>query len=227
LLHNKYTLGLILIIISFLACVISFYYIIFGVPVFTIGVVFIFFSDKGLSRKLITAVTPVVLWLPASYLFLYWYGKTTPDTFLINSNFHGKFRVIYGENCGIEPPTEKGRRILRIPENGILIIKPKFESGYIDHQYYLTDSDGKMKKAYGIVDVRNKVDSFPAVALSGSGNISGPMPDGGSSSKSELSIHFSDFHVYSSDTIVSDDFKSDQRFDSLTSAIVEKCRKFQ
>lgn len=60
--------------------------------------------------------------------------------------------------------------------------------------------------------------------LSGTGNIAGPI-NGGFSSESELTIHFSDFYVYNQDTSEVENFKYSERFDSLTIAIVDSCRK--
>ena len=221
----KFTIGLTLIILCFLACTISYYLLVFGLPIFFVGAIFVFVSKKRLSTKIVTTLAPILLWLPGTYLFLSWYGKTTPETFLIPSDFQGKFRVVYGEECGIEPKIKKGRRILEIPSNGILVIKPEFEAGIINHEYYLIDDKGKRIKTNGIIDFKQRINNLPAVMLSGSGNFAGPMADGSFSSESELSIHYSDFYVYNRDTTDVEDFKFSQRFDSLTNVIVDTCRK--
>jgi hypothetical protein len=189
------------------------------------GTVLVFISKKSLKLKFITTVTPVILWLPATYIFLSLYGRTTPQSFLIPSNFQGKFRIVYGEKCGVEPKNENGRRILAIPSNGILIIKPEFEAGIINYEYYLVEKNGNRKKANSISEYKERLKKLPAVLFAGSGSSGGLMPDSSFSSESPFAIHYSDFYIYNTDTTDIEDFKFSQRFDSLTDAIVEGCRR--
>ena len=119
--NKTYKIGLVLIILSFIACIISFYFIIFGLPIFLIGMTVVLFSKTQFKTKLITTILPIILWLPATYIFLYFYGLTTPETFLIPSTLEKRFRVIYDEKCGVEPKYENGRRIIVIPYNGVLM----------------------------------------------------------------------------------------------------------
>ena len=68
----------------------------------------------------------------------------------------------------------------------------------------------------------------PGVLLGGSGAIGGSMPDGSSSTESLTAVHFTDFTVFNKDTTMIDQrtqFKFEQKFDSLTTAMVEECRK--
>jgi hypothetical protein len=126
----KYNIGLTLVVLSFIACTINFYLIIFGFPIFVIGAVLIFISKKPFKTKIIATALPIILWFPITLLFYNFTGKTTPETFLIPKDFQGKIRVIYGEKCGIDPPEENGRRVLKIPNSGLLIIKPDIEPVY-------------------------------------------------------------------------------------------------
>jgi energy-coupling factor transporter transmembrane protein EcfT len=219
----KYNIGLTLAILAFIACSISYYLIIFGLPVFLVGAILIFISKKSTATKLLSTILPIVLWLPTTFVFLYFYGKTTPETYLIPKDFNGKFRVIYGEQCGIEPKEENGRRVLEIPDNGILIIKPEFEAGTVDHEYYSVDKNGhrvKLTMLYDFIDSKGK----SGVYLSSTGSIGGPMPDGGSSSESPLAIEFGDFYVLNGDKTQKEDNRFETRFDSLTTANVDLCR---
>jgi hypothetical protein len=165
------------------------------------------------------------------YLFSFassYLTRPEKETYLIPNDFEGKFRVIYGEKCGINPPFENDRRVLNIPDNGILIIQPKFEAGIIDHEYFLVDKKGNRKKINMLWDYKQRTTESPGVLLGGSGSMGGAMPDGGSSSESPLAIHFTDFTVFNKDTTSSDEreeFKFQQRFDSLTNALVDECRK--
>ena len=52
----------------------------------------------------------------------------------------------------------------------------------------------------------------------------GAIPDVGFSSESPLAINHPDFLVYQ-DTIDRYDFKEERKFDSLTTTLVEQCRK--
>ena len=151
-------------------------------------------------------------------------SRPEPETFLIPQNFEGSFKVIYGEECGMNPIIENGRRVLQIPSNGILIIQPEFEGGIIDHEYYFIDKDGKRTKIEQYENYSDGSKNIPGVQLGGSGSIGGAMPNGGSSSESHLAIHYTDFKVYQ-DTIDRYDFKEERRLDSLTTALVAECRK--
>jgi hypothetical protein len=189
------------------------------------------------TKTTISSVLKIILGFPIILIFsvisiygLSFFGsylsRPEPETFLIPTNFEGGFKVVYGEECGIMPPTEKGRRILRIPANGILIVHPEFESGTIDHEYYFIDEDGKRTKIEQYENYSNGTKNIPGVRLGGSGSMGGAMPGGGSSSESPLAIHYTDFQVYQ-DTIDRYDFKEERKFDSLTTTLVEECRKLK
>lgn len=75
---------------------------------------------------------------------------------------------------------------------------------------------------------KQQTTELPGVLLGGSGSTTGAMPDGGSSSGSPLAIHFTDFTVFNKDITVRDErkeFKFQQRFDSLTTTLVDEYRK--
>jgi len=225
---KAYIFGLILVILSFIASTISYYLIIFAIPIFIIGAIAIFFSKKKLAIKLITVIIPLVLYLPSTYLFLSLYGRTTPVTFLIPADYEGQFCVVYGEKCGANPTYENGRMVLNIPYNGIIIIQPKFETGIVNHEYYLVNKNGSRKKINALMDYKQRTTESPGVLLGGSGSMAGAMPDGSSSSESPLAIHFTDFTVYNKDTTEKDErveYRLQQRFDSLTNALVNACRE--
>jgi hypothetical protein len=181
-----------------------------------------------LAFPLIMIIAVIAIFI-VSFLSSY-LNRPEKETYLIPSNFEGHFRIIYGEKCGINPIFEDGRRVLKIPDNGILIIQPKFEAGIIDHEYYLVDKNGKRKKANTVLDFKQQTTKFPRVEFRGSGSLGGAMPDGGLSSESPLAIHFADFNLYNKDINDQDeitDYKLKQQFDSLTNVIVNKCRQKQ
>jgi hypothetical protein len=181
----------------------------------------------GLLIFPLTLIAVVVAIFLFSFLGSY-LTRPEKETYLIPNNFEGQFRIIYGETCGINPTTEDGRRVLRIPENGILIIQPKFEAGTIDHEYYLADKNGKRQKINMRWDYKQRITKSPGVLLGASGSIGGAMPDGSSSSESPLAIRFTDFTVFNKDTTTRgerENYKIQQQFDSLTSALVDECRQ--
>jgi len=181
----------------------------------------------GLLSFPLTLIVVVIGMYLFSFASSYFTGPEK-ETYLIPSDFEGEFRVIYGEKCGINPPFENDRRVLNIPDNGILIIQPKFEAGTIDHEYFLVDNKGNRKKINMLWDYKQRTTESPGVLLGGSGSMGGAMPDGGSSSESPLAIHFTDFTVFNKDTISGEDseeFQFQHRLDSLTNALVDECRK--
>jgi len=134
----------------------------FSIPVFLLWIIGVFFQllfiDKFIRTEgkeaIFIGVLKLILGFPivlvlsvvsifALSLFNSYLSRLEPKTFLMDENFAGRVRVIYGEECGINPPIENGRRIFQIPENGILIIQPEFEDGIIDHEYYFVDNDGE------------------------------------------------------------------------------------
>ncbi len=192
-------------------------------------------ADKPKVSKVILGLLSFPLTLIVVVIGMYLFSfaisyltRPEKETYLIPNDFEGEFRIIYGEKCGINPAIENGRRVLQIPANGILIIQPDFEAGAIDHEYYLVDKNGKRQKINMLWDYKQRTTKSPGVLLSGSGSMGGAMPDGGSSSESPLAIHFTDFTVFNKDTTARDnreEFKFQQRFDSLTNALVDECRK--
>ena len=217
----------------------------FSIPIFLLWIIGMFFQLVFIDQFIQTQHTkttakvyikvilgfPIILLLSVigiyglSFIGSY-LSKPEPETFLIPTNFEGSFKVIYGEECGLNPPIENGRIILQIPANGILIVQPEFEGGIIDHEYYFIDNDGKRTKIEQYENYSDGTKNIPGVRLGGSGSIVSAMPNGGSSSESPLAIHFTDFQVYQ-DTIDRYDFKEERKFDSLTTALVEECRKWK
>lgn len=84
-----------MIIISFIACVISFYLLVFGIPTFMVGALLFFLSKQTIKVKLITTLTLILLYIPLTFLFLYVYNYSTPKTILIPKDFEGNLRVVY------------------------------------------------------------------------------------------------------------------------------------
>ena len=186
--------------------------------------------SKVVLRLLVFPLTLIVVVISmffVSFLGSY-FTRPEKETYLIPHNFEGQFRIIYGEKCGVNPTYEDGRRVLQIPDNGILIIQPEFEAGTIDHEYYLVNKDGSRKQVDMIWNYKQRTTKSPTVLLGPSGSMGGAMPDGGYSSESPLAIHYTDFTVFNGDTTTKserENFKFEQHFDSLTNALVDECRR--
>jgi hypothetical protein len=212
---RAYLTGLILIAITFIACIISFYLLIYGIFILGIGILFLWVSKKPVKTKLFATILPIILYLPATYLFLLAYNYTSPKTFLIPSDYEGTIRIVYEEKCGLTLTKENGRQILQFPQNGILILNEKFDGG-INNEYYLVDNNGKRTKITESSDFKDKTKKLPLIQVGGAGTLGG--------NEHEKGIIFSDFYLYNKDTTSTDDYKLSQRFDSLTNVVVNSCR---
>jgi hypothetical protein len=210
---KTYLVGLILITISFIACVISFWLLYYGILIFAIGAIFVVLSKKSTKTKLLTTILPILVYVPVTYIFLLAYNYTTPKTFLIPVDYEGTLRIVYEESCGTKLKKENGRRIFKFPNNGMLILNEEFDGG-INHEYYFVDKSGNRIRIEQILNYKDR--KIPSVQVGGAGTIG--------ASDDEESITFSDFYLYNKDTLAVDDYRAYQRFDSITIATVKACR---
>src|SRR5204863_8774317 len=79
-------------------------------------------------------------------------SRKVKETFIIPNGFEGRIAIIFNQPFAEPIPIENGRRIYRIPNDGILISSSKLESGWIDQEYYYVDSQGRQSK----IPVQNK-----------------------------------------------------------------------
>ena len=221
--QTAFYIGLTLVAISFIACVVSFYLLAFGIPTFLAGTIFIFLSKQNINIKLLSTLTPLILYVPSTLLFLYAHNYSTPKTILIPKNFEGNLRVVYEENCGRNYDKTDGIKTLTFPDNGILILNEDFDR-HVNYDYYLVDELGNRTKIPQILNFKDRIQKRPCVLVGGSGTI-GQTIEANSTNYVEKEITFSDFYIYNNDTVDRNDFKSQQKFDSLTTAIVNQCRQ--
>lgn len=104
-------------------------------------------------------------------------------------------------------------------DNGLLIIRPEFEAGFIDHEYYFIDSTGQRVKAKKHYDPE---DRSKGVTLGSSGSMGGAMRDGSVSSESPSAIRYTNLYVYDGSKAYNarEHTLRAQRMDSLTVASV-------
>ena len=221
--EKVFYIGLTLIIISFIACVISFYLLVFGIPTFLVGATLVLFSKQTIQKKLLATLLPIVLYFPLIFLFLFIYNYSTPKTILIPKNFDGKLRVVYEEKCGSNYDKTDGVKTLTFPENGILILNEDFDR-HVNYNYYLVDELDNRTEIRQIIAFSDKVQKRPCVLVGGSGTI-GQTIEANTKNQEEKGITYSEFYVYNKETIDRNDFKDQQKFDSLTTAIVNQCRQ--
>jgi hypothetical protein len=141
-----FKVGIILII--FFSAVIGFFNIAvlywFGLPILGLlaGTIAVWFSKESIKTKILSSILPLPIILFSFFLFYLLLPKAEPETILLPQNFRGHLVVVFDEPCGQSLAYEKGRRIYRIPNNGILIINAKQTFGVIDRKFYLVDENG-------------------------------------------------------------------------------------
>ncbi len=215
---KNYISGLFLVSLSFIAGVLSYYLIYLVIPVFLLGVIFIFGSDANIRIKLATVIAPLFLYFPIMHIVFSLYSKTDPVKFIIPADYEGQFCVVYGEKCGTSPIKIADTIILSIPDNGILILQAKYKPGIVSHQFYLKNKNGNSKKINEVYSLKDVNNHMPAILMGGTGSIGSSSPGGASSN--ETSITFTKFTVFNRDTLLSKSHKTEQLIDSL----VSQCR---
>ncbi len=220
--QTTFYIGITLIAISFIACVVSFYFVVFGMPMFSVGAILVVFSNQKIRTKLLAILIPLILYIPTALLFLYIYNYSTPKTILIPQNYDGVLRVVYEEKCGNNYGELDGVKTLTFPENGILILNEDFDR-HINYDCYLVDKSGNKTKIPQVIDFNNRTSKRPYILFISSGSI-GYATDVNSEKEEEREIKYSDFYVYNSNFQSNED-DAKLKMDSLTFAVVNRCRQ--
>ncbi len=220
--NNFFYIGISLLLIGAFGLTFMAFFAIIGLPIFIIGIILILVSKRKLKIKLFwilgTLASIIIFWPIWTKI-----NTIEPETYLIPKDYAGKVKIIYGLDCGIEPKIENGRKILKIPNDGILFVKYKFKSGIIDHEYYSVSKNGERIKLKQYENYRDRAKNIPGIGFGASGNFPGEMPNGGFSSESPLTVHYSEFQVLK-DTIVEYDFLKEKKFDSIVRNRIKKCK---
>jgi len=144
-----FRIGVILIV--FWSIIIGVFHIgvfyLFGIPIFglLLGIILVWYSSKSSKTSLLFSLLPIPI-IVILFFTLYQLNKGEPETFLVSENFRGDFVVFYGESCGQEKVYENGRRIHRIPSDGILITRFEETKGFLDEKLYFVASNGSRTK---------------------------------------------------------------------------------
>lgn len=166
---------------------------------------------------LVAALLFLFLWSFAlSYL-----NRPHKELYLIPNGYQGQFRVVYGELGGEEPVFEEGRRVIQIPKEGVIVLRPRFEEGEIDHRYFMVESSGQRKQ---LASSEQPSSILPKVELAGSGTMS--IAQGRDSEVLSSPVYYTDLSVTYPGVAWDDRAYTIQQWhlDSLTTVEVEKCR---
>jgi hypothetical protein len=215
----SYIIGLVIVVISWAA---SFYmhFLIITIPVFILGLVLIWVSQVRTKTKVITTLIPIILWYPVVATFVLANKKEmSPETFLIPSNFRGQITVYYEEPCGEEVTISQGRRIYRIPSNGVLILKNKFETGLVNQKYFFVTNDGKQTEIDKLYrEEFNEEDSYQKNPKEPSRSEVGVFLLG-SSASANLHLHSLHINCYDSLRVF-----NEQKYEQYADSILQDCR---
>ncbi|MEN8927244.1 MAG: hypothetical protein ABF242_07410 [Flavobacteriales bacterium] len=160
-------IGKIIIVSTFLVSAITFYWVLFLIPIFLIGVLLVVFSKRTKTlSKVLWSVLPIILWYPVLFLFLFIFGsvgKATAqkiDFIFKEGKIFDKIELIDNMPCGQEIIIENGRQQVYIEPNIMTLYQGNFEYGYINHDYYFIRENGeKIKGVNKGFDVIFEMDS--------------------------------------------------------------------
>ncbi|HEY1040317.1 MAG TPA: hypothetical protein VGF30_12965 [Bacteroidia bacterium] len=163
----KFYSGLVLIIAGAVVCL-NMFLLAVGIPIFAIGAALVFISKKSVLTKVITVLTPVILWFAVFKLMerIIIHAKseivvTVPD------EFSGQVRIVYGEESGMSPQETDNKMQLEVPANGVLIIKPSIKAGIQDVTYSFKTKNGVPFSFYDMSKIGDQSVKRPAVFYEG------------------------------------------------------------
>ena len=166
------------------------------------------------------SLTPIVVF--ALYQFLwYQFKKVPPETFLIPKDYKGKIHVHFNKPCGQAAEVKNGRRLYKIPMNGILLSQFKDKQGFIDQQYFLFDKNGRLTLLPQL-DVRDYNEEWTLEKNSNepSRDILGVFHAGRVSDQGSYEFYVSTYRQLRD----SFGFQYDKQFDSLEQKILDTCK---
>lgn len=204
---NKFHIGITLITISFIVSVLDFYLLILSIPIYCIGCIFVIISPKKIGYKILSILLPLALYLPANSLSLEMYKYLKRKEFLVPVHYSGPLRIIYEENCGEKLNDQD--KTYQFPQDGILILSAT-EDGGLNHHYFYIGKNGK-KIEIPEVDPITSQEPIPNISLIQYGEKNG--------------IKYLDLYCNTRDVIPYHFGGSHPKFDSLTVAKVNECRK--
>ena len=228
---NKSKIGIGIITVGFLISL-NPYWLIIAIPIFIIGVVLVYLSNKSKLKKLLWTIIPIVLWYPGMFLFMYLIGNVGTAMaqkidFIFIEGYEGKAMVISNMECGQKVYKFENREQLEIPQNGVLLYQGEIKSGYINHNYYFENKAGKKteipKRAnhmYFESSEQKPDKSIIGVWLGGMGTKSINLP------KPEIEFKYISLTVSSADSIDKySEFFYSNNFEELSDSLAQNCKR--
>lgn len=145
----KKRIGILLIAIGFLLSVLfPWSYILFGAPIYLVGVIIYWFSKSTNKTKIALTILPVLLWYPLMVIWLYTYNsigkiKAQKRDYYVSEEFKGRL-IIVESKCGNKPIFKEDRLQFDIPKNGIYYFNGELKSGHINRRVFVKQSSGRI-----------------------------------------------------------------------------------
>lgn len=233
---RSYLIGIALIIfwslITGIANIGIFYF--FGIPLFGIllGIAFLWSADIDLRRKVLFTFAPIPIIFLTLFITLQ-LNKAESETFLISSERRGEIFVFYDEPCGEQPFYENGRRIYKIPGDGILITAFGENKGSLNRTFYLLKKDGTATELphfsshyfNSVKENRSYFHPTPVseLTMDSVGVFESYGGESGWISKNSIKYIVSDFHYFETDR--QQKFFETKAFVNAAKSKLEKCRE--
>ena len=145
----KKNIGILFILVGFLLSVLfPWSYILFGAPIYLIGVIIFWFGKSSNKTKLAWTIIPLLLWYPLVVFWLYSYNsigkiKTQKRDYYVSEEFKGRL-IIVESKCGKKPQVKDDRLQFEIPKNGIYFFNGELKSGHINRRVFVKQSSGEI-----------------------------------------------------------------------------------
>lgn len=149
-------IGLFLICAGVALTAALFFMFIISVPIVLVGIGLVLASGQPAWLKALAVSFPFIAWMGIAMGMWAVAPREAAATFLIPEGFEGTIMLVKNEQCGPPSEYENGRRLYRVPANGLLITRdtvpnedhPYYQypnAGYFqrpDNEYYLVDRQG-------------------------------------------------------------------------------------
>src|SRR5690606_33611205 len=204
-----YTVGIVLIVISFLASVSSFYLLPFSIPVFIVGVILIWIFGSSLKMQLVFSIVPPLLYIPCTAAFLYFYNYSPTKLIFLPKNYEGRCRIVYGGPCGQPYDVYDGMKTISVGSTGTTLLREKFD-GKLNFIYrFVGDEPNDLPVLFNPADTA-KHDVAILLGPSGVHYIATSVDNEGAN---EVDFRYADFFLYRKGLLIS---VVDETVDSLT-----------
>ncbi len=185
-----------------------------------LGITLLCVTNYSRKIKLIFIFLPFII-IPLCLFIWKSINTVEPEIILISKNYRGKVRILYNQKCGEKTEYENGKRIYKIPSDGVLLTQFKDEQGFINQEYYIVNHNRRFK--VNELKVQDFNDDYTIER-----NPNEPP-------RNKLAIFFagrtysdgsSEFYICTYNELKKMDFKYDQKFDSLINLKEKTLKKY-